>query len=97
MHPHCSRAHTTNQNVLFGHMGVSYLRTRITTVVTMAARKMKAPNAPNAMMAPTFNLAPNGSLWSASTDRGTFTLGPSPCRILLEEPTQFNYYSSKLG
>lgn len=85
-----ARAHTTNENVVVGSLGLSYLRTRITTVVTMAARKMKAPNAPNAIMAPTFNLAPNGSLRSASTDRGTFTLGPSPCLILLEEPTQFN-------
>lgn len=59
----------------------------MTTVVMMAAKKTKPPKAPRAMMAPRFSLAPNGSLLSPpSTESGTFTLGTSPCWILLELP-----------
>lgn len=56
----------------------TYLLTKMTIVVTIAAKNMKAPKAPRAMIAPRFNLAPNASLLSPSTDNGTFTLGLSP-------------------
>lgn len=51
----------------------------------IAAKNMKAPNAPNAITAPRFNLAPSGSLRSPSTESGMFTLGASP-RCIFELP-----------
>lgn len=51
-------------------------------MVMIAARNTNPPKAPKAMMAPIFSLAPKASLLSPSIERGTFTLGASPCCTL---------------
>ena len=60
----------------------THLRTKITIVVMMAARKTNPPKAPRAIIAPRLSFAPKVSLLSPSTERGTFTLGTSPCWML---------------
>lgn len=54
----------------------SYLLIKMTIVVMTAAKKTKPPNAPNATIAPKFNLAPwDSRCCSFSTENGTFTFG----------------------
>lgn len=55
---------------------MSYLRTKMTMVVMIAAKNTKPPKAPNAIIAPKFNLAPCVSRCrSFSTKYGMFTFG----------------------